>query len=144
MDYIEYCQSVLMMQDSEVQAACGAAVMPVLRKMKLSHVVDVLDWLENSSEDIFERVMLQFKDELKDTTRKQLTAAAKKMNLDMLLPPLKNFVLNKIAKADEYNLKPDAAAKDWLGAEQCTSSEDDLSELQWYEDHFPADLELRY
>jgi len=45
MHYLEYCRQVLMLSDEQVLAAAGAQAMPVLNKMKLCHVGEVLDIL---------------------------------------------------------------------------------------------------
>ncbi|CAD7944987.1 unnamed protein product [Amoebophrya sp. A25] len=141
MGFLDYCTKTMLQTDEQVQATCGASVMPVVRRMKIRHVVDVLELLDNLSSDVFDAVPVQFRSDLpKDnaTLSAALAEGKARMDLDVLLPNLKHYILMNLTEST----KPDNNLKEWLGF--VDTGDTTLAECPWFEHHFPDELEHRY
>lgn len=141
--YLEYCRQVLMLSDEQVLAAAGPQAMPVLIKMKLCHVVDVIDILASLAQDPFDQIPLQFKAELSQAAELALKAAVTApapggLDLPVLLPIMKEYVLTRL----HDTIVPDSNVKEWLSAMDC--GDDTLEEEAWFNDFFPDSLEHKH
>ena len=50
-----------MHSEPEIQATCGNAVMHIIKRLKLAHMVDLLEMMENLEGDVFDKILAQFR-----------------------------------------------------------------------------------
>ncbi|CAD7957434.1 unnamed protein product [Amoebophrya sp. A120] len=139
--YLEYCQTVLMLDESQIQEACGLAAMPVVRRLKVLQIVDVLEILENLASDLFDKVPIQFKTPLPEELKAVLDEMKPNVDVPVLLNALKTYIVEKM----QFETKAGNDLKTYLMYVELGNEEDEtLEDKPWFDMYFPASLEHRH
>jgi len=126
-----YLEKDLLMDEREV-ATFGLAIR---QQIKLKHLEALWDLLQSlTAVDVFAPVLPQFRQELAPAIAASLTEASAKLDLDSLLPALKEFILGQLTRE---GTSADGALKDAL--DWVMVDGEFLSDIEWFGDHFPED-----
>ena len=105
------------------------------KQIKLKHLEALWDLLQSlTAVDVFAPVLPQFRQELAPAIAASLTEASAKLDLDSLLPALKEFILGQLTRE---GTSADGALKDAL--DWVMVDGEFLSDIEWFGDHFPED-----
>ncbi len=115
----------------------------IAQQVRLRHLASLWSLLQQcSSVDPFETVLDSYKAPLTPAIEAELTAAAKKMDLEELLPALQNFIIINFTSVDMTWLTPDIPLYDHLSCADTVS--DTLSALPWFVNSFPKEMKMKY
>lgn len=95
MTYIGYCKDVLMFDETTLLEKLGWQIAPIIRKMLLSNIIDVIEILEGLVSDPFDSIPSQYKEELDENMKFELITNAEQkngLNLSKLVPALKSYI----------------------------------------------------
>jgi hypothetical protein len=109
----------------------------ITQNIELRHLVSLFTALNRKlTGDVFEIVALRYRDPLSDTLAQLCASVATRMNVPMVLDALDTLLRTQLT---EPHSPADASLKEYL-----IYTNDDLSECDWYDTHFPEQLELRH
>jgi hypothetical protein len=80
MGFLDYCKDVLMLSDMEIQEHCGVAVFPIISRLKLAQILELIDIIEDVlGGGLFESIPDKFQHELDQTSCMELEQCRQKM-----------------------------------------------------------------
>jgi len=134
----EYMKETLFFESSSL-----FATKTVSKHVQLQHILSLWKILDESlCVDPFANVSSKFKSELNETEESRLTDVASFLDLRVLVPALKEFMLNYLG--ENTSLGPDYVLKDIIG-EYSDPQGTCFSDMDWFDQYFPGgDLLLRH
>ena len=124
-----YLADDLLMDEREV-AAFGLAIR---QQIKLKHLEALWDLLQSLTDvDVFAEVLEDYRVDLPPAAAASLSEATAQLDLNILLPALKSFVLSQLTRPGTDASAMLKSALDWT-----THDGEFLSDYEWFNDHFP-------
>lgn len=136
-----YLKDDLLMVESELEPL-GVVIR---QQVKLTHLDCLVELLQNlSGTDPFDQLAAVYRVALNEEGIAALETVAEFLDLEVLLPLFKTFLLSSCVAE---NMVPTSGLKDALEWCMCAKgtvhADDFLNEFDWFNDHFPASIELR-
>jgi hypothetical protein len=121
----------------EETAALGSTMTQQVRLKHLDALVELLQ--SQSNVDPLDAVSAIYRAELEEDAETALRAAVPRLQLALLLPAVRGFL---IARCVSEDISAGSALRDSLSWCVDDESGDFLSELEWFADHFPANVPM--
>ena len=138
-----YLADDLLMDAREI-ATFGLAIR---QQIKLKHLEALWDLLQSLTDvDLFVAVLVQFRRELTPTATSALTQAAPLLELDSLLPAMKDFILSQLTREGTSADGPLRETLEWIQYEEDKTIPSQqrrfLSDYKWFDERFPSEDSL--
>lgn len=116
----------------------------IVQYVQLSHLLHLKELLEVVTQhDPMEAVSMKYKVTLDGALADKLMKAAPEMQLDTLVPAIKDLVLKSCVGENTDANSSMRDFMDWLEVD-VGGERDFLSSIGWYDDHFPAEMKMMH